>query len=49
MFNTRGDTVFAEFASAVAVVNPAVEIEKLIKERNDKDITEVILEYLIGY
>ena len=32
----------------MAAVNVAVEFQKLIKERNDKDITEVKLEYRIG-
>ena len=48
IFNTGGDSVFAEFPSAVAAVNVAVEFQKLIKERNDKDTTDVKLEYRIG-
>ena len=48
IFNTGGDSVFAEFPSAVAAVNVAVEFQKQIKERNDKALTEVKLEYRIG-
>ncbi len=39
IFNTGGDSVFAEFPSAVAAVNTAVEFQKQIKDRNDKDTT----------
>ncbi len=48
IFNTGGDSVFAEFPSAVAAVNAAVEFQKQIKARNDKDTTDVKLEYRIG-
>ncbi len=48
IFNTGGDSVFAEFPSAVAAVNTAVEFQKQIKARNDNDTTEVKLEYRIG-
>ena len=48
IFNTGGDSIFAEFPSAVAAVNTAVEFQKQIKARNDKDTTEVKLEYRIG-
>ena len=48
IFNTGGDSVFAEFPSAVAAVNTAVEFQKQIKARNDKDTTEIKLEYRIG-
>ena len=48
IFNTGGDSVFAEFPSAVAAVDTAVEFQKQIKARNDKDTTEVKLEYRIG-
>ena len=48
IFNTGGDSVFAEFPSAVAAINVAVEFQKQIKVRNDKDTTEVKLEYRIG-
>ena len=48
IFNTGGDSVFAEFPSAVAAVNTAVEFQKQIRARNNKDTTEVKLEYRIG-
>ena len=48
IFNTGGDSVFAEFPSAVAAINMAVEFQKKIKERNDKETTQVKLEYRIG-
>ncbi len=48
IFNTGGDSIFAEFPSAVAAVDTAVEFQKKIKERNDKDKTEVKLKYRIG-
>ena len=48
IFNTGGDSVFAEFPSAVAAVDAAVEFQKQIKTRNDKDTTDVKLEYRIG-
>ena len=48
IFNTGGDSVFAEFPSAVAAINMAVEFQKKIKERNTKEITQVKLEYRIG-
>ena len=48
IFNTGGDSVFAEFPSAVAAVDMAVEFQKQIKARNDKNTTNVKLEYRIG-
>ncbi len=48
IFNTGGDSVFAEFPSAVAAVNTAVEFQKQIKARNNKDTTDIKLEYRIG-
>ena len=48
IFNTGGDSIFAEFPSAVAAVDTAVEFQKQIKARNDKDTTDVKLEYRIG-
>ena len=48
IFNTGGDSVFAEFPSAVAAVNTAVEFQKQIKARNEKDTTDIKLEYRIG-
>ena len=40
IFNTGGDSVFAEFPSAVGSVNASVEFQILIKERNDIDTTD---------
>ena len=48
LFNTGGDSVFAEFPSAVAAVDTAVEFQKQIKDRNEKDTTDIKLEYRIG-
>ena len=48
IFNTGGDSIFAEFPSAVAAVDTAVEFQKQIKARNENDTTEVKLEYRIG-
>ena len=48
IFNTGGDSVFAEFPSAVAAVDTAVEFQKQIKDRNEKDTTDIKLEYRIG-
>ena len=48
IFNTGGDSVFAEFSSAVAAVDTAVEFQNQIKDRNDKDTTDIKLEYRIG-
>ena len=36
IFNTGGDSVFAEFPSAVAAVDTAVEFQNQIKDRNDR-------------
>ena len=48
IFNTGGDSVFAEFPSAVSAVDTAVEFQKKIKDRNEKDTTDIKLEYRIG-
>ena len=48
IFNTGGDSIFAEFPSAVAAVDTAVEFQKQIKTRNKKNTTNVKLEYRIG-
>ena len=48
IFNTGGDSIFAEFPSAVAAVDTAVEFQKQIKTRNEKNTTDVKLEYRIG-
>ena len=42
------EILYLQFPSAVAAVNTAVEFQKQIKARNDKDTTEVKLEYRIG-
>jgi len=41
VFNTAGDSVLAEFSSAVSAVVCAVEFQKLIKDRNSSDDTSV--------
>ena len=48
IFNTGGDSVFAEFPSAVAAVDTAVEFQTQIKAHNRKDTTKIKLEYRIG-
>ena len=48
IFNTGGDSVFAEFPSAVAAVNTAVEFQKQIKDRHEKEKKDIKLEYRIG-
>lgn len=48
IFNTAGDSVLAEFNSAVNTVECAVEFQKKIKERNQSQNSFVKLEYRIG-
>ena len=48
IFNTAGDSVLAEFSSAVNAVECAVEFQNKIKERNKSDETSTKLEYRIG-
>ena len=48
VFNTAGDSVLAEFSSAVSAVVCAVEFQKLIKERNDTKTTGEKMEFRIG-
>ena len=48
IFNTGGDSVFAEFPSAVTAVDTAVEFQTQIKAHNRKDTTKIKLEYRIG-
>lgn len=48
IFNTAGDSVLAEFNSAVNAVECAVEFQKKIKERNQSQNSFVKLEYRIG-
>ena len=48
IFNTAGDSIFAEFTSAVSAVVCASEFQKLIKERNSSGDAVVKLEFRIG-
>ena len=48
IFNTAGDSVLAEFTSAVNAVECAVEFQNKIKERNTSFNTPIKLEYRIG-
>ena len=48
IFNTAGDSILAEFTSAVSAVVCASEFQKLIKERNFSGDAVVKLEFRIG-
>ena len=48
IFNTAGDSVLAEFPSAVSAVVCASEFQELIKERNDKRQSPINLQFRIG-
>ena len=48
IFNTAGDSVLAEFSSAVNAVECAVEFQTKINERNQSEKTSTKLEYRIG-
>lgn len=48
IFNTAGDSILAEFTSAVSAVVCASEFQKLIKERNLSGDAMVKLEFRIG-
>ena len=48
IFNTAGDSVLAEFPSAVNAVECAVDFQHDLKKRNDNQKTEVKLEFRIG-
>ena len=48
IFNTAGDSVLAEFSSAVNAVECGVDFQYDIKKRNESDKTEVKLEFRIG-
>ncbi|MDA8740923.1 adenylate/guanylate cyclase domain-containing protein [Rhodobacteraceae bacterium] len=48
IFNTAGDSVLAEFTSAVNAVEFAVEFQNKIKERNKSDSISAKLEFRIG-
>ena len=49
IFNTAGDSVLAEFNSAVNAVECAVEFQNKIKERNQSQDSFVKLEYRIDF
>ena len=48
IFNTAGDSVLAEFSSAVSAVICAAEFQKLIAERNAQSDTTLKMEFRIG-
>ena len=48
IFNTAGDSVLAEFPSAVSAVVCASEFQELIKERNDNRQCPINLQFRIG-
>ena len=48
IFNTAGDSVLAEFQSAVNAVECGVEFQNKIKKRNQSNKTEKKLEFRIG-
>ena len=48
IFNTAGDSVLAEFSSAVSAVICATEFQKLMKERNESETTELKMEFRVG-
>ncbi len=48
IFNTAGDSVLAEFSSAVSAVICATEFQRLLKERNKSESTDLKMEFRIG-
>ena len=48
IFNTAGDSVLAEFSSAVSAVICATEFQRLMKERNESETTELKMEFRVG-
>ena len=48
IFNTAGDSVQAEFSSAVSAVICATEFQKLMKERNESETSDLKMEFRIG-
>ncbi len=48
IFNTAGDSVLAEFQSAVSAVVCANEFQKLVKERNKSVAEDAIMRFRIG-
>ena len=45
VFNTAGDSILAEFSSAVSAVVCASEFQNLIKERNDNTSSSIKIEF----
>ena len=48
IFNTAGDSVLAEFSSAVSAVICATEFQRLIQERNESETSNLKMEFRIG-
>ena len=48
VFNTAGDSVLAEFPSAVNAVECGVDFQSEMKKRNDSNNTDVKLEFRLG-
>ena len=48
IFNTAGDSVLAELSSAVSAVICATEFQRLLKERNESETTDLKMEFRIG-
>ena len=48
VFNTAGDSILAEFSSAVSAVVCASEFQNLIKERNDNTSSSIKIEFRIA-
>ena len=48
IFNTAGDSILAEFQSAVSAVVCANEFQKLIKERNNSVVEDAKMDFRIG-
>ena len=48
IFNTAGDSVLAEFPSAVEALDCAVKFQEQLKIRNTKEDPDIKLEYRIG-
>jgi adenylate cyclase len=48
LFNTGGDSFLAEFPSAVAAVECAVEFQRAIKQRNSSEEASIKLQFRIG-
>jgi len=48
IFNTAGDSVLAEFSSAVSAVICATEFQRLMKERNESETTDLKMEFRVG-